>query len=82
MLLYLFLVLIALVIAGSVYARWKLPWPFRYNGQKYKRYRDGSFTDATGNKVTDAALIPILHAEYEKAKYKSGEANDWSIDSD
>lgn len=82
MLLYLFFIFIAIVVAGSVYARWKLPWPFTYNGQKYKRHRDGSFTDPANNKVTDPALIPILKAEYEKAKYKQGEAGEWSIDND
>jgi len=82
MLLYLFFAFIALVIAGSVYARWKLPWPFRYSGQKYKRHRDGRFTDAANNTVTDPALLPILQAEYEKAKYKSGDANDWSLNND
>jgi hypothetical protein len=60
-----------------------MPYPFQYEGRKYRRLSDGSFTDAAKVPVTDAALIPMLKAQYEKAKYGDNEKlSNWDISND
>lgn len=67
------------LMGGGFYLRRTMPWPFVYDGQKYRRMRDGSFRDASKNKVTDLALITVLQTEYEAAKYGRRDLGDIDI---
>lgn len=58
-----------LLLGGGLYLRRSLPWPFVFEGRKYRRMPDGSFQDASKVKVADPALIAVLQQEYEAAKY-------------
>ena len=68
---------VALLLAGGFYLRRAMPWPFVYEGKKYRRMPDGSFQDANKAQVTDAALISKLQPEYEAAKYGRRDLSDW-----
>lgn len=57
------------LIAAGLYLRKTLPWPFSYDGQKYRRMPDGTFQDASKNTITDPALIKRLQPAFEEAKY-------------
>ena len=71
---------VAALLGGGVYLRRTMPWPFHYEGRKYRRMPDGVFQDAAKAPVTDAALIPKLVVAYEAAKYGSRDMSDIEID--
>jgi hypothetical protein len=70
------------LFGGCFYLRRTLPWPFSYDGKKFRRMPDGSFQDADKTTVHDAALIPRLQEAYERAKYPRGDMSDWDTSSD
>jgi hypothetical protein len=68
---------IAALLGGAYYLRRTMPWPFTYEGRKYRRMPNGSFQDANKQEVLDAALIPHLRKAYETAKYGEKDMSDW-----
>jgi len=71
---------VAALLGGVLYLRRAMPWPFRYEGRKYRRMPDGVFQDAAKTPVTDVALIPKLVVAYEAAKYGSRDLLDTETD--
>ena len=65
------------LLGGGFYLRRTMPWPFTYEGKKYRRMPDGTFQDAEKQTVKDAALLPKLVAAYEAAKYGTGDLRDY-----
>lgn len=63
------------LLGGALYLRKTLPWPFTYEGQKYRRMSDGTFQDAGKVTVTDPDLIEKLKSAYEAAKYGAPDLN-------
>ena len=63
------------LLGGALYLRKTLPWPFTYEGQKYRRMPDGTFQDAGKVTVTDPALIEKLKPAFEEAKYGKPDLN-------
>jgi hypothetical protein len=68
------------LFGGALYLRRVLPWPFKHEGKKYRRMRDGTFQDAQKNTVQDMALIAKLTPAYEAAKYGASELQAWDAD--
>ncbi|QYO76067.1 hypothetical protein [Devosia salina] len=68
---------IAALLGGAYYLRRTQPWPFEYEGRKYRRMPDGSFQDANKQIVVDVALVPHLRKAYESAKYGEKDMSDW-----
>lgn len=68
------------IFAAALYLRKTMPWPFEYEGQKYRRMPDGTFQDALKTPITDAALIAKLVPAYEEAKYGAPDGPDWNTD--
>jgi hypothetical protein len=73
-------VAVVVLLGGAFYLRRKMPWPFEYEGRKYRRMPNGTFQDANKKTVTDAALVPQLTKAYEAAKYGTGELQAWESD--
>lgn len=68
------------LLGGAFYLRRTMPWPFEFEGKKYRRMSDGTFQDATKMPVVDAALTPKLVVAYEAAKYGDRELQGWDSD--
>lgn len=68
------------LLGGGLYLRRTMPWPFEYEGRKYRRMPDGTFQDATKETVLDVALISKLTPAYEAAKYGSRDLHGWGSD--
>jgi hypothetical protein len=68
------------LLGGGFYLRRTMPWPFRYEGRKYRRMPDGTFQDAAKAPVTDTALIPKLVEAYEVTKYGRRDMLDLDMD--
>ena len=68
------------LLGGGFYLRRTMPWPFTYEGRKYRRMPDGTFQDATKQPVLDVALISRLMPAYEAAKYGSRDLQGWGSD--
>ncbi|MDB5473938.1 MAG: hypothetical protein JWP99_1241 [Devosia sp.] len=68
---------VALLLAGCFYLRRTMPWPFVYEGKKYRRMPDGTFQDADKVRVTDGELISRLQPEFEAAKYGRRDLSAW-----
>lgn len=64
------------LFGGAFYLRRTMPWPFSYEGKKYRRMPDGSFQDASKTEVQDPALLPHLQEAYEAAKYGRRDLSD------
>jgi hypothetical protein len=67
----------AVLLGGAFYLRRTMPWPFKYEGRRYRRMPDGTFQDASRQVVVDEALIPHLRKGYETAKYGDRDVSDW-----
>jgi hypothetical protein len=65
----------AALLGGALYLRKTLPWPFTFEGQKYRRMPDGTFQDASKVTITDPDLIEKLKPAYEEAKYGKPDLN-------